>query len=354
MVLAILSSKMIVIFLTIIIVSLCLIFVKIKFSKQIEKVYKWSLSVLSKHKLLALVLSHGGIHIIVMVLCILGIILLYNEIMSYNVAKFNQIVYTFYGDSLKNYKLNYLSFKKDIAPRPANTYNKGDIEIDYGFKRDSIVKNNKNVIVEFEGKAYECDLASKIEYYSINEREDTIYNKKQKQKIKKRYIEEYNKISNHHKIYYSYSPLSDSVHIFSRRTDANDPLKEWASINPYHCMWIGLYFKCKPELNNSSNIRIVYNKISESSQGIRQPITLDNVYPQPTSITITDIVYSGKELETVIKQGGIYITGLDPERKREVDKIGVIYSVLIGTIAAFMLDVIVHLIIKWKNLKVNG
>jgi hypothetical protein len=65
MLLTILSSRMIVIFFTILIVSLILLFVKIKFSKQIEKIYKWSLSFLSKHKLLAIILSHGGFHLIV-------------------------------------------------------------------------------------------------------------------------------------------------------------------------------------------------------------------------------------------------------------------------------------------------
>ena len=61
--------------------------------------------------------------------------------------------------------------------------------------------------------------------------------------------------------------------------------------------------------------------------------------------------YKGKELEEVLNQGGIYITGVDPVRKDVVDRLDIIYSVLIGTIAAFILDIIVSLIVKWKKLK---
>lgn len=349
------SSKMIIIIFTIILVSLILLLVRYKFSKYFKRVYSYSLNFLAKHKLLALILSHGGIQMIVIIICVFIIILLYTQIMRNNETKFNQIIYTFYGDTLKNYKLNYINFKKDIYERSGDFYHWGDLELEYGFKTDRNTNNKKLVDHIFTNDTSTFDLISKMEYLSVNFRKDSLIDKKRINVINQ-YIAKIYRQTSHHRFYYNYSFLRDSTHIFKLRFDAKDPLKDWSSINPYHCMWIGINFKCETELNDKSIIRIVYNKIdyTDSLIGIKQPITLDKVYPQPTTMTLTELVYTGNELETVLKQGGIYITGVEPERKGKVDRLGIILSVLLGTIAAFILDVLVHLIIKWKHLKITS
>ena len=47
----------------------------------------------------------------------------------------------------------------------------------------------------------------------------------------------------------------------------------------------------------------------------------------------------------------VYISGVDPEKKEIVEKQNLRSTVLLGTIIAFMLDIIVRLIIKWRKLK---
>ena len=355
------KTLMLIIVFTIILATLILLIIKSKFSEVVDREYSKSVNFLAKHKLFAVLLCHGGFHIIVIIICFIIISLIYTQIMDNNEARFNQMIYTFYGDTLNNYTLSNIQFKKDIAPRPGNFFNEKDIEFRCGYKKSSNYDANRKIkdVIPTDTSFY--DLVTKIEYVTINDRNDTIKNKKKYQYIKHpntnlMYIEKNEQRTNHQRFYYTYSPLNDTIHVFRRQTNANDPLKEWASDNPYHCMWIGFNFKCKPELDTTSEIRIIYNKIEYNNtiEGVRQPVTLDNILPQPTSLSLTEIVYRGKQLENVVKQGGIYITGIDPERKRHVDKWDVILSVLIGTIAAFIIDVAVQLILKWKNLKSKG
>ena len=352
---------MLVIVLTIILVTMIFLLIKSKFSRVVDKEYSKSINFLAKHKFLAVLLCHGGFHIIVIFISFILIALIYTQIMNNNEARFNQIIYTFYGDTLNNYTLSKLQFKKDIAPRPGNYFNEKDIEYRCGYKKSNNYDANRKINNVFSNDTSSFDLVTKIEYLSINDRSETIINNKKPRYIAYpnsdlKYIEKKDERTNHHKFYYTYSPLNDTIHVFRRQTNANDPLKEWASNNPYHCMWIGFNFKCKLELDSTSEIRIIYNKIvyDKSTKGVRQPVTLDKILPQPTSLSLTELVYRGKELETVVKQGGIYITGVDPERKRAVEKWDIILSVLIGTIAAFIIDVAVQLILKWKNLKSQG
>jgi len=350
----IIVSQMIVILVSIIVVSLLLLIIKWKYSLLIEKLYSQILDYLATHKSLAIILSHGGIHIVVIIICCVLICQLYGQIMDNNQYQFNQVIYTFHGDTLGNYKLNYLKFKKDISRRPTNVfYNKGDFEFEYGYEKDTAINNHRYIAEISKKDSGKIDLVSKVEYLSINERLDTLFGDRRFHYVKGRGYDVVERLSNHHKFYYSYSPLTDTIHIFKRRTDANDPLKEWNSLNPYHCLWLGFDFREKPVFVPESEIRIVYNKLERVNPkgGIFQPITLDKVYPQPTSTTVKEIVYKGKELEEVLNQGGIYITGVDPVRKDVVDRLDIIYSVLIGTIAAFILDIIVSLIVKWKKLK---
>ena len=346
------NNILFVIIISIICVSVLLFIIKHFFSKQIEKFYAWILKLLFKSKIVALVITHGGFHIITIALCLLGIYILYSFIKDNNEEKFNQLIYTFYGDTLNNYKQNYLYFKKDISPRQGNIFNKGDIELEYGFIEDKSISSKKYISHVFKNDSSIFDLVSKVEYISVNEKKDTLYNKK-KANIVNGYINFVDIKTNHQRYYYTYSKINDTTHIFKRRTNAIDPLKEWKSSNPYHCLWIGLKFKNETQLDSNSIIKIIYNKIEykDSLKGIRQPITLEKIYPQPTMMNLTEIIYKGKELESVLKQGGIYITGVDPERKREIDRNDIILSVLIGTLAAFILDVIVNMIMKWRNLK---
>ena len=291
-------------------------------------------------------------------LCIATFILFFEKLINSNIASFNQIVYTFYGDTLKNYKLNHLVFEKDLSRRPGNIYNVGDIKLSYGYVKDSTVANTKKRL-PFEEKGYmdSCDLISIVRYYTCNNVKDSsmihrnkepyLYYKRMKQ------FRDIKWVSNHDRYYHAVSTVKDSRHVFYHRTDAKDHVVEWGDNNPYFSFWIGIVTPKDTKLDSSSFVRIAFNKedIRYLAKGIEQPLIAEKIIPEPSEKNMSEVIYKGKELQSVLKQGGIYIAGEDPIKRADMEKWNVFYTVLLGTIIAFILDIIVQLVIKWRKLK---
>ena len=324
--------------------------------RQFVWLYEKSIHFLLKSKWMAKFLAHGGIHMILLI--VLGIIAYFmgSYLAKSNVASFNQLVYTFYGDTLNNYRLNYISFEKDMSRRPDNTYNMNDIRLSYGYIPISN-SVNKKVIQPFKHSKinYCCDLVSVVKRVKCDNKEDTLINLKYRyeyysQTKQYRIMEN---VSNHEKKYYALSTFNDSTHIFSHVTHAQDKLIEWGKLNPVFSFWIGIVTNDNTSLNDKSIIKINFNNINKSNSvgGIIQPLIVEKVIPQPSSMTINEIVYKGKELDDVLKQKGIYVSGYDPIKKDEVEQKNLKYTVYLGTIIAFMLDIIVQLVLKWRKLK---
>ena len=81
------------------------------------------------------------------------------------------------------------------------------------------------------------------------------------------------------------------------------------------------------------------------------PIVIDNIIPKPTDMNLQYIQYKGKDVEKVFEQGGIYFTATDKLKQAKANRMEFLWTVLIGIIIAFALDIIVHLILKWRKLK---
>lgn len=327
------------------------------FNSLLSKEYFGAIHYLSSHKSIARFFAHGGIHLIVLFLCSLLLFVMLRALFRNNVASFNQLVYTFYGDTLKNYKLNYLSLEKDMSRRPGETFNKDDIVLAYGYERDTAVHNPKILRPPFQNKRIidDYDLVSVVRYLTVNSIKDTLEKNPSKKYLinKNNQVIHTEKISNHDRYYYSYSRLTDVKHIFYRVTNAKDRLIDWNEMNPYFSFWIGIVMMDEVNLNDRSIIKIKYNKVEKENaqNGIERPLVLDKIMPEPTSKSMTEIVYRGKELDEVIRQRGIYISGEDPLKKSSAEKMNVFYTVLAGTIIAFILDIIVNLVIKWRKLE---
>ena len=75
---------------------------------MIKKLYKYIINILSKHKLPALFLSHGGLHLIVLLICIVAAIFMYGEIDRYNQRVLRQFTFRIDSDTMENYKLSHL------------------------------------------------------------------------------------------------------------------------------------------------------------------------------------------------------------------------------------------------------
>lgn len=325
------------------------------FIKELIMVYKKIIHFLFKSKWMARFLAHGGIHFILLISLGIGAYFMWDRLNKNNVTSYNQIEYTFYGDTLGNYKINYLCLKKDMRRRPDKVYNDQDIRLDVGYEKiNGSGPNVKNTYKR--GKKYlECDLVSKVRYVVRNNEPDTIAEPAKDEYKYLTFVDQLcrtEKKSNHDRYYYNISTLKDKKHIFYRQTNAIDHLIEWGNTNPNFSFRIGIIMDDDVKLNKQSKIVIKYNdfKKDDSLESNDQPLVFDQILPEPTIKTLTEIVYEGEQLKSVVKGKGIFISGTDLEKKEKIEKENLFHTVLLGTIIAFILDIFVQLIIKWRKL----
>ena len=320
-----------------------------------NKVYGKLIHILYVGKWMPTLMAYGGIHILILILLFCQSAYMWRELNKNNITSYNQIIYCFYGDTLQNYHINYLNFEKDMRRRPGTFYNVNDISYSYGFEKNKSIEGKlKTKEIKFKNFKGETDLISKVRYITCNNIEDTISHRtKNNFDYQNNRLYRYEYKSNHERYYYDMSFLEDTTHVFKHVTHAQDHLIEWDEQKPCFSFWIGFMMENYGNLKDGSVIRIKFNDISKdiTRDGYRRPLTVEKVLPEPTSFSLKEIVYEGRQLEEVLKQGGIYISGVDPEKKEIVEKQNLRSTVLLGTIIAFMLDVIVRLFIKWRKLK---
>lgn len=322
--------------------------------RQLSQSYQYVLDLLSKHKSLPLFLSHGGIHLIVFVFVFCIVVWMANSIWSNRVASFNQIVYTFYGDSLRNYRINHLRFEKDMTRRLNYSFNESDIKLTYGYVKDTTVKTIKKILpTESFGSNDSCDLYSVLKYVICNKTPDTLMHKKVRCYKLKNGFQKTKWKTNHERDYIVWASVKDSLHIIRQQTNAVDKTIEWESINPYYSFWIGLNMPDGTCLDENSYVKIKFNDIGfkNSEKGITNPMIVEKVIPQPSRIDVNEVVYKGKELQDVIRQKGIYISGVDTIKKEEAEHEFIRDSVLLGTFLAILFDIFIQLILKWRKLR---
>ena len=315
--------------------------------------YKWIIHLLTKTQCVARLLAHGGIHFILLLILIALGVLMGCYLKKSNVTSYNQIEYTFYGDTLRNYKINYLCLRKDMTRRPAELINGKDIRLDIGYEKIQDTIPDKKILSKRGDKMLDCDLVSKIRYVVRNNLLDTVANTPQPGYKYYTLVDQLSKsvkITNHDRYYYNISTELDTRHRFYRQTDAIDHLIEWGESNPNFSFRIGIIMDDDVKLNNQSKIVIKYNDFV-NKDSINRPLVFDEIIPSPTYKNLSEIVYEGDELTQVIKGKGIFVSGTDLQKKEKVEKAIFFYTVLIGTIIAFILDVIVQLVLKWRKLK---
>lgn len=117
--------------------------------------------------------------------------------------------------------------------------------------------------------------------------------------------------------------------------------------NPYY----SVYFKIdcgNYDLRESSEINVDLS----DPENRNTVITFDNIVPVPTEIGINRITYKGKEaVESVLRNGGFYFNAKNTAKAHAADRLNLIFNVLIGTLIAFILDIVINLIYKWRRLK---
>ena len=99
-----------------------------------------------------------------------------------------------------------------------------------------------------------------------------------------------------------------------------------------------------------NGIKFIFD-IPDSLGVLKNPIQITNIFPQPTFWSSNEIQYRGKKkLQEVIQNEGLFFAGVNYAKKAESDRKIFLFTILFGAALAFLLDIIVNLIIKWKNL----
>lgn len=121
------------------------------------------------------------------------------------------------------------------------------------------------------------------------------------------------------------------------------------SINPYYCALIR-FSQTNVDLDSLSSITIDFSK----SRDFNTAIVFDEVVPEPSDIQVNKITFTGKEtIEKILKNGEILIDAKDTVRAYRADRLYLLFSVLIGTMIAFCIDIIIKLIYKWRKIKLE-
>lgn len=333
---------------------------------MIKKLYRYIINVLSKHKLPALLLSHGGLHLIVLLICIVAAIFMYGEIDRYNQRVLRQFTFRIDSDTMENYKLSHLEL---YVFRDTVDTLKDDIRYMFqlGYKDSSNYKTEVSNTDPYKG--YKIDAVHKVTIVS----EDTIIkNWETKGQI---YIKDLGKYSPDNTAKFGKDvPLSEKKTTSYWWFTQDDEIKKdnlefslknltnnWQGDNPYFCCYYGFHaIRNTYNLDENSTIAILYNPFSHDNHSknmnshndmyVRAPMTVDDVYPKPTYMDLNVLIYKGRDVENVLDQGGVYLSAVDPEKKNHADRMEMLWTVLLGTIIAFSLDIIVQLIIKWRKL----
>lgn len=115
--------------------------------------------------------------------------------------------------------------------------------------------------------------------------------------------------------------------------------------DPYYRIFLDLNIPICESLNG--------DEIGISYPGIKNEGALNilNVFPPPNIVKPDFIGWRGKEkIQEISSNSGILLFFEDLNRKAKTDREVFLCTVLLGTALAFLLDIIVNLIIKWRNL----
>ena len=371
--------------------------------KVLLKVYSKIIDYLSKHAKLAFILSHGGIHLFVLLVLILFSLSLYIQTNRYNQINLSRIsfsidelsdetfyidtgiemtdaeqeaaeyeaikacspdkyfVYSIYGDIYIHGGEYYLS---DESPESPNIFLReipnGFTYINFGYKyefdselaledRPDTIIANKFITISSENhdSDFQIDTTTYIKISQFKRIQKSSYDDGKRVfqyfyndttintfKDKDLYDNEYEIPILFHGDYI-YETKNNKSPITAFYIDLNGVCLndvEWPDSIVKGCL--SIYFGIENDLNGSID-----------------PYEIKYVHPQPDVITPFKIEYSSpKSINSILTNNGIYLIIENIHAKNIIDTKRTQYSVLIGALIAFMLDIIVNLILKWRRL----
>ncbi len=79
-------------------------------------------------------------------------------------------------------------------------------------------------------------------------------------------------------------------------------------------------------------------------------VNILSVFPEPTYISPSSIIYEGDELAKLYRNNGFVFLGEDLSIKQKSDRNTFLWTVLFGTAIALTIDILVNLILKWRDI----
>lgn len=126
--------------------------------------------------------------------------------------------------------------------------------------------------------------------------------------------------------------------------------------NPYYYFHLRLD-ENMPDSMVIGQISIAIGDISYNDKIMRfstTPLKIDYVYPEPDLINFSYVYYKSTEkIQKVRENKGVIVQAEDIELMNYKNRMAFIYSILLGAVVAFWLDVLIHLIVKWRNLNLK-
>lgn len=328
------------------------------------RLYTKTRNYLASHKRLALFLSHGGLHVAVLICLIAGVCM-----MAYSISqssKSEPMLLDFeFGDrtrqsKLTNFNLSISTNKYDthgISLKIKTAYSDTWFKPYKAFEPYIKMRTNKRTTTRsFSHRLDSIEIVKlsgnfgikKYGYYG-EDADSIIYNS-----------------SDWSRTIFSYRDSLENNIISDGGRFQND---SWNK-NPYYSFYIRFHYNTikwdnghgtgllsmptdslnldsDEPFNSQIKIRFEMDKFDADNP---QLVSFTTIQPTPSKVGFDYVLYDDPAQLREILSNGIYIEAEDVAMARQAERKAFLFSVLLGTLIAFMLDVIVTLVLKWRRL----
>lgn len=307
----------------------------------IQKEYACAKEWLSRHKKLSILLSHGFLHLVILlVLCVLGCILALENFKS-SPSQIRYITIAV-GDSIGTTEMKDFHLSALLSVDSIKNKGKANIFIAYtAQKKDSRYKDSLGirpyVAITQPSNYNTTDKDQNNEYrYGLNDR--LLFKKMYEDKSKS-------------PLFILTNANPSDTNLFLSSPEINYTGNSFFDIeNPYYRVHIKLSSEhIYHDIDSTATILIRFPK--EYVEGEPSFAQIIRAQPTPTRIGLNSILYTGRDVKEAFNDGGLLIEAQDAEKVLKAERKSMLFSVLIGTIIAFCLDIMIQLIYKWRRLQ---
>lgn len=365
-------------------------------NNPVNSIYTKCRSFLANHKGFAFFLSHGGLHLSVLVLLLVTLIIMLNQLNKIDqpdteIFKFEFSVNNGSFDSNSPYRFVLQNFDAQFEFRQLDSHSQVDIDILTAYRpyisRDSLSDKMFNSYTDIFYPQISIQTRPKLQlsetlfcdsmvYFPTHTNSPKIGNpyKEWRDSTKYELSGRIDSIQIHSiQIHSSYDEttwiryfgcrkrIPDTDYIRLKRSFYTHKYKD----SPYYNIYLRFRSRglCRLEPDTTYTaygINRIIIRFPDRLDGIHlsstllHPISFKTIQPTPSKIGLNYIEYDDLATINEILNSGIYIAAEDVEGARHATKLSFIYSVLLGTIIAFMLDILIQLILKWRKLSASS